>query len=294
MKIRPFRPRFVRSLLIAVGIFVLLAYWQVRNWLYPQSPPIEPQPLDSPFSRVSFATEDGLTITAWYASATGTAGGAVLLLHGHRGNRDQLLVHAEYLAAAGYGALLIDFRNHGESGGTFTSMGYHEIKDARAAYRYLERQPDVKRIALWGHSMGGAVACQLMSEVDAAGLFVDATFADFPAVVRKGVIGRGLPASPIAEVMIAIYRFLSGSDWSAIRPIDQLAAIDKPVLLFHGSDDPLIPLGEAERIASANPHVRLSIFERGAHSDLYEVDPGRYRKEALAYLRKAFEAPFIE
>ena len=289
MKIRSFTPRFVTFLLVPAGIFLLLAYMQVRNWLYPQSPPIKPQPSDSPFSRVSFATEDGLTITAWYAPPA-TKGQAVLLLHGHRGNRDQLLVHAEYLVAAGQGALLIDFRYHGESDGNFTSMGYHEIKDARAAYRYLEAQPKVKRIALWGHSMGGAVACQLLSEVDAAGLFVDATFADFPSLVRNGAIARGLPASPVSEILTVFYGLLSQSDWRTFRPIDQLAAVDKPILLFHGSDDPVIPLGEAERIAAANPHVRLSIFESGRHSDLYELDPGRYRNEVLAYLREAFEA----
>ena len=69
----------------------------------------------------------------------------MLLLHGHRGNRDQLLVHAEYLVEAGYGALSIDFRNHGESDGEFTSMGYHELKDARAAFRFLQDQRGSRR-----------------------------------------------------------------------------------------------------------------------------------------------------
>ena len=212
----------------------------------------------------------------------------MLLLHGHRGNRDQLLPHANYLLEAGYGALLIDFRNHGESEGDFTSMGYHEVMDARAAFQFLERQPAVSRIALWGHSMGGAVASLLASEVDAAGLVIDATFADFPSVVRSGVIARGLPPSPITLILTAIYGFLSGSDWNAVRPLDHLAALDKPALLLHGSDDPVIPLTEAERIAAAYPLLRLSIFEGGAHSGLYELDPDRYRREVLSYLREAF------
>ena len=214
----------------------------------------------------------------------------MLLLHGHRGNRDQLLVHAEYLVEAGYGALLTDFRNHGESDGDFTSMGYHEIKDARAAYRFLQDQKEVEAIAIWGHSMGGAVASQLMSEVNAAGLVVDATFTDFPSVVRRGVSARGLPGSPITEILTALYGWLSGSDFSALRPIDQLARVEKSVLLFHGSDDPAIPLSHAERIAAVNPLIRLSVFDGGAHSDLYELAPERYRSEALAYLLEAFAA----
>ena len=272
MKTKIIRRALFGWLLLPAALCLALAYLQVRKWLYPQSPPIAPQPAESPFTRVSFKTEDGLTIRAWHAPPS-SSGASALLLHGHRGNRDQLLDHAAYLLDAGYGALLIDFRNHGESDGEFTSMGYHEVKDARAAYRFLQNEAEVDAIAIWGHSMGGAVASQLMSEVDAAGLVIDATFADFPSLVRRGLIARGLPASPIAEFLTTLYGWLSGGDFGAFRPIDRLAEVEKGVLLFHGSDDPVIPLAEAKRIAAANPLIRLSVFEGGAHSDLYELDP---------------------
>ncbi len=294
MKIRAAALLLLAVLLIPALLILLLAYWRVRAWLYPQSPPIEPQPANSPFKPVNFKTEDGLKITAWYAPPASAEGRVALLLHGYRGNRDQLLEQAEYLLAAGYGALLIDFRNHGDSDGDFTAMGYHEIKDARAAYRYLEQQANVRQIALWGHSMGGAVACMLMSEVEAAALFVDATFTDFPSIVRHGVRARGLPAQPISQLLTALYACLSGSDWSAVRPLEHLAALDRRALVFHGSEDPVIPLAAAEEIAAANPLVRLSVFEGGDHSNLYELDPSRYRREALAYLRDAFAAHSTE
>ena len=277
-------------LLATAGIVLLLTYLQVRVRLYPDSPPLKPQPVDSPFERVFFSTEDGLTISAWYAAPRSGAGQAVMLMHGLQGNRDQLLPHAAYLRESGYGVLLIDFRNHGESEGSVTSMGYHEIKDARAAYTYLQARPEVTAIAIWGHSMGGAVACKLMSEVKAAGLIVDATFADFSALVRAGAVSRGYPAA-LAELLFnRLYGMLSRSNPRAIRPLDDLAKVDKGVLLLHGSDDPAIPLAQAEQLAEANPHVRLSIFEGGGHSDLFELDPVRYRAEVLAYLRQAFAA----
>ena len=290
MRIRTLTLLFIALPLIPVAVILLLAYMQVRKWLYPRSQPVERQADGSPFEKVNFETEDGLNISAWYAPPPTAAGNVVLLLHGHSGNRDQLLIHARYLVAAGYGALLLDFRNHGDSDGDRTSMGYHEVKDARAALRFLERQAEVKRIALWGHSMGGAVACMLMSEVDAAALFVDATFTDFPTLVRDGVAARGLPVSPISQILVWLYGVCSGSDWSALRPRDAVTALDKPVLLFHGSADPVIPLAQANSIAEANDLVRLSVFDGGSHSDLYELDPQRYQSEVLAYLRDAFAA----
>lgn len=280
----------IRHRLIAfialLGALLFAAYLQVRKWLYPPSPAVLPQPADSPFRKVSFHSEDRLNICGWYAPPA--SGQALLMLHGHSGNRDQLLVHADYLLAAGYGLLLIDFRNHGDSDGRMTSMGCHEIKDARAAYRFLQAQDAVQQIVIWGHSMGGAVASQLMRESGAAGLFIDATFADFPSIVRAGVRRRGLP-QPIARLLTALYGILSDSDWRACRPIDYLAAVEVPVLLFHGAKDTLIPLTEAQRLVRANPRIRLKIFADGTHSDLYELEPQRYRREVLAYLNEVFD-----
>ena len=272
----------------SAAIALLLTYLQARTRLYPFSPPIAPQRANSPFRRVSFSTEDGLMISAWYAPPTTQGGQAVLFLHGLQGSRDQLLPQAADVLEAGYGALLIDFRNHGESEGEVTSMGFHEIKDARAAYSHLRAQPEVRDIVIWGHSMGGAVACKLMREADAAGLFVDATFAEFPGLVAAGARQRGFPPALATFLFTRLYGALSQSDVCAIRPVEDMAKVDRPVLLFHGSDDPTIPVEQARQLAAVNPHVRLSVFEGGGHSDLYELDPKRYRAEVLAYLAEAF------
>lgn len=273
---------------LSAAIALFITYLHVRIRLYPQSPPVMPQSADSAFQRVTFSTEDGLRISAWFAAPPSQQGQAVLLLHGLNGNRDQLLPHAAYLLEAGYGALLIDFRNHGESDGSVSSMGYHEIKDARAAYAFLRARRDVKSIAIWGHSMGGAVACRLMSEVDSAGLFADAAFSDFGALVRARAVRDGYPAALSAFLFIRLFGALSHSEPASLRPVDDLAKVERPVLLAHGSDDDAIPLSQAKSLAAASDQIELSVYEGGGHSDLYELDPVRYRREVLAYLREAF------
>ena len=277
-------------LAIGAATALLLTYIQVRIRLYPVSAPVAPQPADSPFQRVSFETDDGLTISAWYAPPTARAGQAILFLHGLEGNRDQLLPQAAFILEAGYGALLIDFRNHGESDGTVTSMGFHEIKDARAAYEFLLARPEVKAAAIWGFSMGGAVACKLMSEVDATGLVVDATFSDFPAQVRARAIRQGYPAALSEWLFIGVYGALSDSSPADVRPAEDIAQVHGPVLLFHGNEDDAVSVTEARQLAAANPRVRLSIYAGGGHGDLLELDPLRYRAESLAYLEEVFQA----
>lgn len=283
--------RKIRNLMIfAIVLFILfgtvsllgVGYWHVSSWLYPARNPVLAQAEDSPFQKVELITEDNLKLYAWYApSKTGTA---ILMLHGLSANRDQFMQHTDYLLDAGYGLLMLDFRNHGDSEGERTSMGYHEIKDARVAHQFLENQDDVDRIVLWGHSMGGAVASMLMTEVDADGLFIDATFTDFPSIVRAGVEARGLTASPYTEILTTMYGVLSGADWSEVRPIDSLAHIDKPILLFHGANDPIIPIEEAYRLVEANNNIKLIVFEDGEHSNLDQLNPMRYQAEVMKYL----------
>lgn len=273
------------SLLIAL-VFGL-CYREVQTWLYPPRTPVQPQPNDSPFTEVTFQTDDDLTIYGWYTPST--AGQVILMLHGHGSNRDHFVAHSDYLIEAGYGLLSIDFRNSGDSDGNITSMGYHEIKDARAAYDFLLTQDDIQQIVIMGNSMGGAVASQLMQEVDADGLIIDATFADFASIVRNGVIERGYPATPITEILVTMAGALSQADWVSLRPIDYLASVDKPMLLLHGTDDSTIPIENAYRMIESNAQIKLVEFEGGEHSNLYQLDPDLYQTEVMMYLSQFFK-----
>jgi len=265
-----------------IGVILQLSYTQVQQWVYPQRTVVQPHPADSPFTKVTFQTEDDLTIYGWYAPSE--SGQVLLMFHGLGANRNQLLIHAGYLLKAGYGILSIDFRNSGDSDGDVTSMGYYEIRDARAAYQFLLEQDDVQQIVLMGHSMGGGIASQLMEEVDADGLIIDATFADFPSIVRFGVVIRGFPPTPFTQILVTMASILSRSDWYSLRPIDQLASVDKPILLMHGTDDLTVPIENAYRMVDANPQIKLVTFEGGGHGGLYNVDRDLYRNEVLDYL----------
>ena len=269
-------------LLILILIVLGLCYQEVHHWLYPPRRPVQSQPANSPLTEVTFQTDDDLTIYGWYAPPR--TGYAILMLHGFSGNRDQLLHHADYLIEAGYGVLTIDFRNHGDSDGDRTSMGYYEIRDARVAYDFLRAQDEVEHVVLWGHSMGGAIASRLMEEVDADGLVVVATFTDFPTIVRQGVIARGYPETPITEILTTMYGTLSGADWNGIRPIDHLAEVDKPILWIHGTNDTTVPVDHAYRMSETNPKIKVIIFEGGTHNNLFEIAPEKYQTEVMHYL----------
>jgi uncharacterized protein len=110
------------------------------------------------YQDVAFRTADGIRLSAWYIPARN--GAAVVLLPGSGSTRTAVLGQAAVLARHGYGALLVDGRGHGLSGGHAMDFGWWGDRDLAAAMSFLARQPGVRagQIAALGESMGGEQA----------------------------------------------------------------------------------------------------------------------------------------
>lgn len=89
---------------------------------------------------------------------------AVVLGAGFNSIREGLAGNAEYLRAAGYAALAIDYRTFGESEGEPRGQLFplEEVEDFRNAISYLQTRDeiDADRIGLWGVSFAGGVVIQ--------------------------------------------------------------------------------------------------------------------------------------
>jgi hypothetical protein len=133
------------------------------------------------YHTVAFRTADGVRLSAWYIPARN--GAAVVLLPGSGSTRAAVLPQAAVLARHGYGALLVDGRGHGLSGGHAMDFGWWGDRDTAAAVSFLTRQSGVRpgKIAVLGESMGG--------EQGLAAMGADPRIR---AVVAEGVTGQQL------------------------------------------------------------------------------------------------------
>jgi len=104
--------------------------------------------------RVSFRTEDGVTIAAtWYEPPS--RGPAVILVHMLQRSRRDFEALAVRLSSEGIGALAIDLRGHGESQGSYGESFAPMVADIKAARRFLATRSDVSgRIGMLGASLG--------------------------------------------------------------------------------------------------------------------------------------------
>ena len=120
--------------------------------------------------RVTFRTDDGVTLAATWYEPSSRIGPAVILVHMLTRNRREWEAMAQRLASDGIGALAMDLRGHGESGagplGPPDRVDYSTmVLDLRAARRFLAQRSDVQqtRVGVAGASLGANLAALLAS-----------------------------------------------------------------------------------------------------------------------------------
>lgn len=204
----------------------------------------------------------------WLAQAQANAP-VMLYLHGSRWDVRSSAHRMRRLHALGFAVLGIDYRGFGQSTQDLPSEeGAHE--DALAAWQWLaQRQPQSRRY-LFGHSLGGAIAVRLASEVsDDAGLIVEGTFTSIPDVVKTMAWGW-LPVAPLIT-----QRFDAAS---------RVARIGVPLLVVHGSEDRMIPSTLGRRLFEQAPDPkRFVLVDRGTHHNTNSLGQDAY-KAAVAEL----------
>lgn len=194
----------------------------------------------------------------------------LLYLHGARFDVRGSAPRMRRMQELGFSVLGIDYRGFGQSSKGLPSeaMAY---EDARAAWDWLAAEYPQARRYVFGHSLGGAIAVQLASQVQqqASGLIVEGSFTSIPAVVSSFKWGW-LPVSPLIT-----QRF---------EAAELIGSLKIPVLIVHGSADSLIPpaLGRALFDRAPEPK-RFVLVEGGSHHNTNAVGQPLYR-EALADL----------
>jgi fermentation-respiration switch protein FrsA (DUF1100 family) len=249
----------VLAVLAVLVVAVVALVWAFQRQLiyYPGgAPPVAPAVVLEAGTAAAMRTDDGLTLTAWYAPATGPArGSTVLVLPGNAGSRMDRVSLARALSAEGFDVLLLDYRGYGGNPGSPTEAGL--AADARAAYRYLvdERGVEPDRLVLFGESIGGAVAARLARE-EAVG-----------AVVLRS------PFTSLADIGAMHYPFLPVRLLLRDRfpTAEHVAAVTAPVVVVVGDADEVVPAEQSRAVAAA------------AGSALVEVPAARHNDPELAY-----------
>jgi fermentation-respiration switch protein FrsA (DUF1100 family) len=244
---------------------------------------------------VQFQTSDGVTIRGWLLPSRGKHA-TITYSHGLFRSRRELLERAVELWKLGYGALLFDSRNHGESGSARVTLGYAERLDAEAAVRFLrEEERSTDRIVLFGISMGAAAVLLAAAETpDVSAVIADSSFLSFYDTTTHHVkLFLHLPPFPMANELRFLIQWRAGFDGDKLSPLEAVNHLGQmPVLFIAAARDHRMPPDIARRLyqSSRSPGRDLLIIDgpgADVHGHAYQADPARYISSVAAFLESA-------
>jgi pimeloyl-ACP methyl ester carboxylesterase len=216
---------------------------------------------------LKLTTKSGLGIAVSFVPPKN--GVAIVMAHGAEASRAQLWPDVQALTAAGYGILALDWPGHGESGGEIT-LGRPEREAFTACVDFLAARADVKRIAAYGFSQGGALVTLYSADEPRVRSVLAVNAWTDKLDQFRWVYRRWGPLQQIPAVRAAIPHLEGGS----VRPIDAAPRLKGRKTLFIASrhDDVVAPQMAAELAAAAGGEVRF--IENGTHMNFREAMPG--------------------
>jgi len=237
----------------------------------------------------SVKAQDGVTLNGWKVRPVSANGDWVLVYHGVSDNRTGVLGHAEFLLRHGYSIVMMDSREHGESGGEICTYGWRERHDTVAVTDALYASEKVRHLYALGVSMGAAIALQSAAiEPRIQAVAAEAPFAnmrevsyDYAGLDVSPTLGRTLfrPASMIA---LASVQKEGGFDPSEVSPEKAVAARPFAVLLICGTSDHRIPCRHSQRIyKSAAGPKEIWIVKGAGHAAALGHSPAEYETRVV-------------
>jgi acetyl esterase/lipase len=252
------------------------------------------QALGLPFRSVGVPDQLG-PMPAWLVPAAPAAPLATrktwaIVVHGHNDNRQNDLRIAPTLRRTGLTSLLISYRNDlgaPESPDGLYHLGQTEWIDLQAAVRYALVH-GAQRVVLVGYSMGGALIAQFMQRSrlsrDVAALVLDAPVLDWRSVIEYNAEQIGLPGffgMPVEWMIDA----RANPDWDSLDALQHPESFHLPILLFHSTEDELVPISTSDDFAAELPHwvdyFRVPVV---GHTESWNLNPGLYDHRLRRFL----------
>jgi dipeptidyl aminopeptidase/acylaminoacyl peptidase len=207
-----------------------------------------------PYEGVEIMSSDGLKLAGWFVPSQN--GAVIMMQHGYKSTRKELLNEAEMMYRHGYGILLMTVRAHDQSDGEMITFGLNEVNDLEAWYQYLIARDDIDldKIGILGNSYGGMLAIQYAAQNEnIRAVVADCAFSSLNDTVSTSVeYFTDLPAFPFAPLIVFWAERETGfktEDIDATKWIAQLSP--RPVFLMQGGADVVISADSGQRLYDA-------------------------------------------
>ena len=269
----------IKWVLVTVAV-VLIAYLLLRRFewrqVYYPSRSMENTPLDAgmEFEEITFVTQDDCELHGWWIPAEGAAG-SLIFCHGNGGNLSGRIHFLHALHGLGLNVFAFDYRGYGKSRGYPSEKGTY--LDALAAYEVVRNKHGDKEeppVLVFGRSLGGAVAAELVLRRKAKAIVLESTFTSIGDMAE-----RQFPGIPLRHFLSIKYDTLS-----------KMPRIKIPTLIAHGKNDSLVPVEMGRQLAELAGGAVTYIETDTGHNDVHwETNPA-YWEQLKQFVARTMES----
>jgi len=234
--------------LLCLGLYV----FQERLIFFPERlPPDYEFVYDAPFEELALPVA-GAALSALRFEAAAPQG-VILYFHGNAGSLAGWGDVGEPLAAHGYDVVIVDYRGYGKSEGRINGEAVW-LADAEAVYAYVVELYGEERVILYGRSIGSTAAAYLAAQHRPRLLILEAPFYSLGDLARRAM-PPVFPLGLLLKYDLPVYRWLE--------------EVECPVVIFHGTEDEVVPFDSSRRLLShAHSEVTFIPVEGGRHNNL--------------------------
>jgi pimeloyl-ACP methyl ester carboxylesterase len=181
----------------------------------------------------------------------GVSRGVVLFFHGNRGNVERYAKYAPMFTQKGYECWMADYPGFGKSTGNRSEKALYE--QAYQIYRLAKSKFGMDSIIIYGKSFGTGIASFLTSETKPRLLVLETPYRSIPSLF--GHYAFIYPVNAMVNYKLPVEEYLQD--------------IKIPVVIFHGTDDGVIPYGYAKKLQPyLKPGDQFVTIEAGSHHNL--------------------------
>ncbi|MGY6276898.1 alpha/beta hydrolase [Methylomonas sp. MgM2] len=230
---------------------------------------------------------EGDWIAAWFVQGQAGKPG-ILLLHGLRSNRSEMIGRAEFLHLAGYSLLLIDMQAHGETPGERITFGYRESIDAGSALNYLKTRMHGQKVGVIGVSLGGAAALLGDAPIAADAFVLEAVYTSIQEAIQNRLAIRfGKAGRLLSPLLVWQIEPRLGIEPESLTPVAAIRELPAPILIIAGTDDRHTLTEESKRLFQAAPEPKELWLVQGAHhQNFHRYAPAAYERKILSFFDK--------
>ena len=238
-------------------------------------------------------SEDGLKLNGYFIKHPDDKHQGVILAHGYRHERFQMISYAKLFYEMGFDVLMPDARGHGTSGGNHIGFGWLDRRDYITWTKLLIGLTHAdEKIVLMGISMGAAGVLATAGEKDVSqnvvGVIADSSFDNlFEEFHFRMKYHYHLPFKILTEITSGFTKILAGYSFREANILHQVAKIKVPILFIHGESDHYVPTKMMDNLVNeAKQPVNVYIGSHSDHVRSFHDNPILYKRAIKEFLQQ--------